>query len=366
MGEEAHVAELSRRMLGGWRLLSDTCPQAECDVPLVQPPGGGRRLCVRCGGEYDADLAPLSKAAPGWAPGAPSPPRGDAAPPATAGNEDGGEDVRADAVRFGPFAIGGAEPLSPGPEGVEAAAGEHAFEVAAGATLRSPGLPRPSTPVFDAVDAEPAPPPPSAPSPGKERRRRSDEASRKIAEYLLQGWALLDDYCPMAGCNCPLVRSREAQRRCVSCDMWVMAPGQAPPPPPQLEQAHPPPPATGSPVPRPSPGRQSRESLLSQGPEGAAAPGAGAWAGGADGILAGADEVTAFETPEIPVGGLPATISVLLGRIEGAREALQGSALSPAEAREWVALITDCVAAVKALEELQRLGVSQGASTTRE
>ena len=362
MGEEAHVAELSRRMLGGWRLLSDTCPQAECDVPLVQPPGGGARLCVRCGGEYDADLAPLSKAAPGGAPGAHSPPREDAAPPAAAGGDDEGEDVRADAVRFGPFAIGGAEPPSPGPEGVEAAAGEHAFDGAAGATLRSPGLPRPSTPVFDAVDAEPAPPPPSAPSPGKERRRRSDEASRKIAEYLLQGWALLDDYCPMAGCNCPLVRSRENQRRCVSCDMWVMAPGQAPPPPPQLEQAQP---AAGSPVPRPSPGRERGENPLTRGP-GGATPGADAWAGGADGALSGADGATAFVTPEASLGGLPATISVLLGRIEGAGESLQDPALSPAEAREWVTLITDCAAAAKALDELQRLRVSGGPSATRE
>ena len=361
MGEEAHVAELSRRMLGGWRLLSDTCPLAECDVPLVQPPGGGARLCVRCGGQYDAELAPLSEVAPGGAPGAPSPPRGDAAAPAGAGGAGGGEDVRADLARFGPFAVRGAEPPSPGPGGgPEVAADESQIE-----TLRSPGLPRPPTPVLDAVDAEPAPPPPSAPSPGKERRRRSDEASKKIAEYLLQGWALLDDYCPMAGCNCPLVRNRDGQRRCVSCDMWVMAAGQTPPPPPQLEQPGPPLPAAGSPLSRLSPGRQPGESVLAQSP-GVPPPGSGAWTGSAHGAPPGADETAAFGTPDPPMEALPATIRVLLSRIRGAGEALQAPGLSPAEAGEWVALITDCAAAVKALEELQRLGVSQGPGAARE
>jgi hypothetical protein len=39
----------------------------------------------------------------------------------------------------------------------------------------------------------------------------------KIAKYLLKGWCLLNEYCPL-GHNIPLVRSRQGQVVCVCCD----------------------------------------------------------------------------------------------------------------------------------------------------
>ena len=355
-GEEAHVAELSRRMLQGWRLLSDTCPRTECDVPLVQPPGGGARLCVRCGEEYGSDLVPVPRLPPASPPGGQG---GDWGVPAAPGGQsaEDPDDVRSDSARFGPFAVGPvASPAGPDVAGAEVNPGP-VEEMDGGALgpssplLRSPGQPRPITPVFDAVDAEPAPPPPSAPSPGKERRRRSDEASRRIAEFLLQGWALLDDYCPMAGCNCPLVRNRESKKRCVSCDMWVMAPGEAPPPPLVLEKAEAP--AVGSPTPLSSPGTGGQqmtqaETTIGSGEEWPVTRGANYGGSGR----------TPVDRAAAPAPlGLQSTIDILLERIGRAEDALRPPALVPSEAREWVALITDCANAIKALDDVQRLSL---------
>jgi hypothetical protein len=43
------------------------------------------------------------------------------------------------------------------------------------------------------------------------------DAPQKIAQKLLQGWAMLNEYCPK-GCNVPLVRSRHGERCCVVCE----------------------------------------------------------------------------------------------------------------------------------------------------
>ena len=58
-----------------------------------------------------------------------------------------------------------------------------------------------------------------------ERRKRSDLASTAIAAKLLEGWALLNDYCPMDGCMCPLMRNRQKRLFCVSCDLFVVRAG---------------------------------------------------------------------------------------------------------------------------------------------
>ena len=58
-----------------------------------------------------------------------------------------------------------------------------------------------------------------------ERRKRSDLASTAIAAKLLEGWALLNDYCPMDGCMCPLMRNRQKKLFCVSCDLFVVRAG---------------------------------------------------------------------------------------------------------------------------------------------
>lgn len=48
----------------------------------------------------------------------------------------------------------------------------------------------------------------------------------KIAQYLLKGWCLLNEYCPN-GQNIPLVRSRKGELLCCGCDYYVPPPGEA-------------------------------------------------------------------------------------------------------------------------------------------
>lgn len=53
------------------------------------------------------------------------------------------------------------------------------------------------------------------------------DVSGAIAEKLLQGWALTNDTCPMPACATPLVRNRQREMFCVKHDMFVRAAGAA-------------------------------------------------------------------------------------------------------------------------------------------
>eukprot|EP00741_Cyanophora_paradoxa_P020099 tig00021234_g19400.t1 len=60
------------------------------------------------------------------------------------------------------------------------------------------------------------------------RRKHSDMCSARIAEKMLQRWALLNEQCP-AGCPVPLVRNKQGERFCVSCNAFVREDGGASP-----------------------------------------------------------------------------------------------------------------------------------------
>jgi uncharacterized Zn finger protein (UPF0148 family) len=54
----------------------------------------------------------------------------------------------------------------------------------------------------------------------KERAAQMDRASALIGQRMLQGWAMLDLSCPQ--CYSPIMRDRQRQLWCVSCDMRVV------------------------------------------------------------------------------------------------------------------------------------------------
>jgi len=77
------------------------------------------------------------------------------------------------------------------------------------------------------VVAPPKPEPPRlSTSPAKPRKRR-DDSCKGLAEKLLQGWTLTDQYCPVEQCLTPLVRSRDKKLLCVDCDKWVVTENEA-------------------------------------------------------------------------------------------------------------------------------------------
>lgn len=53
------------------------------------------------------------------------------------------------------------------------------------------------------------------------------DASKEIAELMLEGWAMLADHCPR--CLNPLLRSRERRIYCAGCQLYVVREGAAPP-----------------------------------------------------------------------------------------------------------------------------------------
>jgi hypothetical protein len=45
---------------------------------------------------------------------------------------------------------------------------------------------------------------------------------QRMRVYRVQGWTLLNEYCPMEECDAPLVRSRRKRKFCVACSLYVV------------------------------------------------------------------------------------------------------------------------------------------------
>ena len=59
------------------------------------------------------------------------------------------------------------------------------------------------------------------------KRRTEAEALEDVSARMLQGWTMLGDACPVAGCNTPLVRSRQGEVWCARCGAAVVKEGDA-------------------------------------------------------------------------------------------------------------------------------------------
>jgi len=54
----------------------------------------------------------------------------------------------------------------------------------------------------------------------EEKRRRTDQVSKKLGDKLLMGWTLLGEVCP--SCGAPLMRDHAKKMHCLSCDTLVI------------------------------------------------------------------------------------------------------------------------------------------------
>jgi len=59
-----------------------------------------------------------------------------------------------------------------------------------------------------------------------EKRKKQDIASKKLGELMLKGWAMLADVCE--DCDIPLMRNRQNEKLCVSCEKWTNKKGESP------------------------------------------------------------------------------------------------------------------------------------------
>lgn len=138
-------SEMGRLLLLGWTMLADSC--ADCAVPLMRDPRGDHdELCVGCGRVY----------------------RG-------GGDNDGVADDGS-----GADGSAGARAETPLQR-------EWPADGAAASATNGP--------------AAPAAAPPAAPQPLRRRQERepsaSDRAADLLSQHMLQGWALLEQTCPM-------------------------------------------------------------------------------------------------------------------------------------------------------------------------
>eukprot|EP00898_Chlorokybus_atmophyticus_P008121 jgi/Chlat1/830/Chrsp104S01173 len=168
------LSALSQKLLEGWTMLAQSCPDQSCNVPLVQARSGSPVLCVSCGMSWNrlADIAATDA-------------NGDA------DDGEGAEEYKEDEVKYDDIA----QAFCAG----EGAAGANANEIDA-------ALPELTADEAAARD---------------KARQRSDYISGQLASKLLQGWTLLNEHCPITNCQTPLVRNREKQRFCVGCGLWV-------------------------------------------------------------------------------------------------------------------------------------------------
>ncbi|KAI3429226.1 hypothetical protein D9Q98_005325 [Chlorella vulgaris] len=252
-------SNMGQLLLEGWAMLADTCP--DCGVPLMRHPSGAPMLCVNCGRDFAAASAPAPQAN-------------------GVDHSAGSSEADADSgILEAPPTLRSV--LRPGLEAEHARAdsrparhGTHALTRSNLTSLREAIGDRPSTQSVDPDAAQLSGSLPSAQPPraGQDQGQQHD-ASKAIAELMLDGWAMLAEHCPR--CLHPLLRSRDRRTYCGGCQLYVVREGneqaRALPPPqdgPQLrrqrDQARAPPqqltdngsaPAAPAPIaPAPAPG----------------------------------------------------------------------------------------------------------------
>lgn len=208
------IASMSQLLLQGWAMLADCCP--ECRCPLMRHPSGEQLLCVNC-----------------WYDTATAEPSGVEAAPVTAAAEDS----------QGDGAATGASRLQRPPN---ATVDGHASgdEEGGDEELLQPPPPLASRlrQTASAATAESAQQPAtgSGAAAARGRQQQGDQdASKRIAELMLEGWAMLQDHCPR--CLNPLLRSRDRRIYCAGCQMFAVHEGEVAP-----QQEHPAAPQPGT------------------------------------------------------------------------------------------------------------------------
>lgn len=186
----AAEAVMGERLLQGWAMLAEECPNAGCCFPLMRD-RSRKTTCVACGSNGVAAAAVTPP--PAAAAAAPAAPAG----VATGTNDLGANSQFADApAPVAPSStVSDRSPVAPT---VPSNSNNSSSSVAGG----EPELMIPEED-FAAV------------------RKKRDALSASLGRYMLQGWSLLDKMCPREGCEpgTPLLKNRStAVFYCAGCD----------------------------------------------------------------------------------------------------------------------------------------------------
>lgn len=277
-------AKLGAKMMAGWTLMGDTCPNAACTCPLVRARGETvNMLCVNCGAQVakhgetltitkpgtsvpvgsngNGAAAAASKAAPAAAPQTAASSSSAAAPPSSA-SAFRASTARPAARRRGPRQTRRQREVDDSDEDEESEEDEEEAlmrqlqEEADQVGSSFPDLQRKTssnTPpqqrrqqqqqqsqqqqqtnhfVNDLDDPYSLAGLPADLSDAATRRttaapvsaaiQKSENVSAKLGEKMMQGYALLGQCCPRDSCDCPLVRKRDGPLLCVSCGSTII------------------------------------------------------------------------------------------------------------------------------------------------
>jgi len=215
-GGNKNVNELSKKLLDGWVLISDSCPNSSCSVPLVKSKTG-EIYCIGCERHYELGDSPGRPHSPMADHGANDfelSPEKEMHPPRTYSTSSSPYNQRA-----APFAPPPLPPHSPHSPQMHMAASQS------------------RSPMHMEQYHEPSP------DAGAQPLTTHYSNSAEIAQKLLQGWVLMSDYCTEPGCNLPLVKNQEGMLQCVACKRVTHMPSQAAVEPPRDRYIEPPSPA---------------------------------------------------------------------------------------------------------------------------
>ena len=163
---ERQSALISEKLLQGWKMLSEACPQTE-ECPLMEEPGTGRKWSAATERFVDQ------------------------------GNTSGESPQRASRASFSPAPVSPARSAESDTSEVETRIGSD-YPAPESPVLQAQGLWRPPTAAEQReID---------------ERQKRSDEWSRQMSRMMLQGWKMLDLHCPVTG-EVPLMEEPRTGRK---------------------------------------------------------------------------------------------------------------------------------------------------------
>jgi uncharacterized Zn finger protein (UPF0148 family) len=164
---------LGDRMLGGWAMMGVNCENDDCGTPLMKKPRSEEMECVSCGALYEEKGGTLVTTQPGALPAAAAAKRSNSV------SEYAPEKV-IESTRTTTTAQESGDGVN---------YGNNAFDVN------------------------------DAPTLSFAMSGRDGDASSKIANKLLLGWAMLDEVCDNQDCDCnaPLMRDKTGETHCVGC-----------------------------------------------------------------------------------------------------------------------------------------------------
>eukprot|EP01112_Ceratiomyxa_fruticulosa_P018194 TRINITY_DN5777_c0_g1_i1.p2 TRINITY_DN5777_c0_g1~~TRINITY_DN5777_c0_g1_i1.p2 ORF type:complete len:313 (+),score=84.26 TRINITY_DN5777_c0_g1_i1:1305-2243(+) len=172
------VNELSKLLLGGWTMLQDSCPDENCNVPLMEDKKQKRILCVSCNRYYTRETSST----------------GDVSLKLV-NNNNSTQNTTTNTNTSTNTSVNtntnASENVNTTPKKIKV---EHNEEDSRESDTKK----------YD------------------EMSKRTNLVSARIGEKLLQGWGLMGDVCPKPGCDTPLMRDRQKKLYCVACETHII------------------------------------------------------------------------------------------------------------------------------------------------